>query len=256
MTEKFEIPSASDMAEAADSYRRRHGGGDCRLKAALIDMDGVLYDSMPAHARAWRRMMAEAGINRPEEEYFLYEGMTGPATIDLLMRRHLGREAGREECRRLYARKAELFAAQGEREMMPGAAEMLAALRDAGIRRVLVTGSAQASLLDRLDLDYPGMFAAADRVTALDVTRGKPDPEPYLRGLEKAGAKPAGAIVVENAPLGVRSGVAAGIFTVAVATGPIPRQAFVDEHADLIFPSMPAFAKALPTLIGLLDSHS
>lgn len=48
--------------------------------------------------------------------------------------------------------------------------------------------------------------------------------------------------MVENAPLGVRAGKAAGCFTVAVTTGPIPREAFEKEGADLIFPSMGAFA--------------
>ena len=55
--------------------------------------------------------------------------------------------------------------------------------------------------------------------------------------------------MIENAPLGVRSGKGAGLFTVAVTTGPIPREAFVKEGADLILPSMPAFADALPELL-------
>jgi beta-phosphoglucomutase-like phosphatase (HAD superfamily) len=54
--------------------------------------------------------------------------------------------------------------------------------------------------------------------------------------------------VIENAPLGVRAGKAAGIFTVAVTTGPVPREAFEKEGADIIFPSMPAFADYLESL--------
>ena len=98
-------------------------------------------------------------------------------------------------------------------------------------------------------MDYPGAFPAGKRVTALDVTHGKPDPEPYLKGLEKAGVKSDEAFVIENAPLGVRAGKAAGLFTIAVTTGPIPREAFEREGADLIFPSMDAFADALPELL-------
>ena len=56
-------------------------------------------------------------------------------------------------------------------------------------------------------------------VTAFDVKKGKPDPEPYLIALRKSGVKPNEAFVVENAPLGVRSSVAAGLFTFAVNTG-------------------------------------
>ena len=76
---------------------------------------------------------------------------------------------------------------------------------------VLVTGSGQHSLLDRLAHNFPGMFQRERMVTAFDVKYGKPNPEPYLMGLEKAGVKANEAIVVENAPIGVQAGAAAGI---------------------------------------------
>lgn len=205
-------------------------------KAALIDMDGVLYDSMPGHTRAWRETMLEHGLDVPADEFFLYEGMTGPATINLLMRREKGVTLGLEECLAIYARKAELFRAQGPAMPMPGAAAKIEAFRKAGLRTVLVTGSAQNSLLSRLEDDYPGAFPEDMRVTALDVTHGKPHPEPYLRGLEKAGVRPEEALVLENAPLGVRAAKAAGIFTIAWLTGPISPEVFVAEGADLLLP--------------------
>ena len=85
-------------------------------------------------------------------------------------------------------------------------------------------------------------------VTGKDVRRGKPDPEPYLMGLEKAGVCAAEAIVVENAPMGVRAAVAAGIFTIAVNTGLLPDSALTDEGAHLVFDSMRELAEALPIL--------
>lgn len=216
---------------------------------ALIDMDGVLYDSMPLHTLAWQRMMKEIGISTDRDEFYLYEGMTGKATIDLIFQRELGRHASDEEAARLYRRKADIFMEMGEKRAMPGARRMIETLINRGIGRVLVTGSAQHSLLDRLEEDYPGAFPDNMRVTALDVKHGKPDPEPYLKGLEKAGVSKDEVFVIENAPLGVRAGKAAGLFTVAVTTGPIPREAFEREGADLIFPSMEAFADALPEML-------
>lgn len=79
-------------------------------------------------------------------------------------------------------------------------------------------------------------------VTAYDVKFGKPNPEPYLMGLKKAGIAPNEAVVVENAPLGVKAGVAAGIFTIAVNTGPLPNNALLDEGANLLFNSMQELA--------------
>lgn len=220
-----------------------------RFKAALIDMDGVLYDSMRGHAASWKKMCDEIGLDTDRDEFYMYEGMTGKATINLLMKRERGHEVSDEEAARLYAIKTANFRALGPAPVMPGARRMIAALGALGMTRVLVTGSAQASLLDKLEHDYPGVFVDGRRVTALDVKHGKPDPEPYLKGASLVGAHPADCMVVENAPLGVRAGKAAGCFVCAVMTGPIPREEFVKEGADLIFNSMEKFADYLEGLL-------
>ena len=90
-------------------------------------------------------------------------------------------------------------------------------------------------------------------VTGKDVQRGKPHPEPYLRGLAKANVRPEEAIVVENAPMGVEAAVAAGIFTIAVNTGLLPDSALLDRGADLLFHTMGELAEALPTLRALWE---
>lgn len=219
------------------------------IKAALIDMDGVLYDSMPFHANAWHTLFTELGVTTSNpNEYYLYEGMTGSDTIGMILKRELNLDTTEEERKELYARKSALFKNCGEKKLMPGAGDMLNALREKGLTTVLVTGSAQSSLLDGIDSDYPGFFPKERRVTALDVKNGKPHPEPYLRGLEKAGVDSSQAVVVENAPLGVRSGKASGCFTIAVTTGPIPASEFEKEGADLIFPDMISFAKWLKSI--------
>ena len=97
-------------------------------------------------------------------------------------------------------------------------------------------------LLDRLEHNYPGYFSPDLIVSSKDVKHGKPNPEPYLMGLAKVGIKPNEAIVVENAPLGVRAAVAAQIFTIAVNTGPLPESALLNEGANMLFPSMQALA--------------
>lgn len=216
------------------------------IKAALIDMDGVLYDSMPFHAASWHRLFTELGVtNSNPQEYYLYEGMKGSDTIGMILERELHRSTTEDERRQIYQHKAELFRHCGEAPPMPGALLMLQGLKKLGLDTVLVTGSAQGSLLDSLNRDYPGFFPQEKRVTALDVKNGKPHPEPYIRGLEKAGVGIDEAIVIENAPLGVRSAKAAGCFTIAVTTGPIPAEAFKKEGADMIFPDMMSFAKWL-----------
>ena len=106
---------------------------------------------------------------------------------------------------------------------------------------MVVTGSGQVSLLEKLEHDFKGLIEPGMIVSSFDVKRGKPNPEPYLKGLSKAGVEPWEAIVVENAPLGVRAAQAARIFTVAVNTGPLPNKMLADEGADLIFNKMTDF---------------
>jgi HAD superfamily hydrolase (TIGR01509 family) len=133
---------------------------------------------------------------------------------------------------------------------MPGANHVLATVKAAGLERVLVTGSGQITLIDKLEHSYPGSFSKDKMVTAFDVKCGKPHPEPYLMGLQKASARPEEAIVVENAPLGVEAAVAANIFTVAVNTGPLPDNVLTDAGANILFDSMDDLAKAMPTIIA------
>ena len=235
--------------EAVNRYIEKEGIDRIDLRAALIDMDGVLYDSMKNHTAAWYRMATEMGIECSREEFYLYEGMTGAATIDILFRRAYGHNATPDEARELYARKARYFTELGEPMMMPDADRMLGILRENGIERILVTGSGQQSILERIDGDYPGIFAENKRITAHNVTHGKPHPEPYLKGMEMAGCNASQCMVIENAPLGVKAGKAAGCFTVAVTTGPIPEQEMTKSGADIVYGSMSRFADALPQLI-------
>lgn len=239
----------TSIESAISAYLSRRGIYRFHIKAALIDMDGVLYDSMKYHTLAWHKMISELGIDCTREEFYLYEGMTGKATINLLFQREYGRDASEEEWQKLYKRKADFFVEIGKKETMPGAKEMLQVLIDHKIDRVLVTGSAQNSLIKYIDQDYQGAFPNDKRITALDVTKGKPDPEPYLKGLKKAGVDSSNAIVIENAPLGVMSGHAAGCFTIGITTGPIPANELTEAGADLVFCSMKEFADALPSIL-------
>ena len=212
-------------------------------------MDGVLFDSMPAHAKAWTRAMCECGFAFTEADAYMNEGRTGSGTIRLMAERQ-GRSVSEAEIRHIYELKSSYFLAFPPAEPMPGAAALLRRLHDEGTLTLLVTGSGTPELLGRLQSHFPGIFVPERMVTAFDVKRGKPDPEPYLMGLRKGSAVlgrtllPSECVVVENAPLGVRSAVAAAIPTIAVGTGPLPAAALLDEGARWFFPSMQALTEA------------
>ena len=211
-----------------------------KLKAVLFDMDGVLFDSMPYHSEAWHTVMKSHGLTLSREEAYMHEGRTGASTINIVFQRELGREATQEEIESIYQEKSVLFNSYPEAKRMPGAWELLQKVKKDGLIPMVVTGSGQLSLLERLEHHYPGMFHKELMVTAFDVKYGKPNPEPYLMALKKGGIKADEAVVVENAPLGVEAGHNAGIFTIAVNTGPLNGQVLLDAGADLLFPSMQA----------------
>ena len=240
--------AAEAQAEGIDTE-----SGQLPVRGVMFDMDGVLFDSMPYHAVAWAKVCNEYGLAMTEEEVYMNEGRTGFSTINMLTMRQWGRETTQEEVEHIYQLKCDVFNQFPPAQKMAGTESLLAQIKAAGRTIMVVTGSGQASLLDRLTSNYPGYFTPELIVCSHDVKHGKPNPEPYLMGLKKLGAainadgsplRPWEAIVVENAPLGVRAGVAAGVFTIAANTGPLPDSALLDEGANLIFPSMQAFSDA------------
>lgn len=211
-------------------------------------MDGVLFDSMPNHAYAWSHAMTDFGLKMEPEEVYMNEGRTGKGTINLLSQRFWGRDATDEEVQQIYEAKSALFNTLPEAQPMPGAMELLKKIRTQGLMRVIVTGSATHALLDKVNSAYPDIFQPELMVTAFDVKHGKPNPEPYLMGLRKAGIQASEAIVVENAPLGVQAARAADIFTIAVNTGPLKDEVLSKAGANMVLPSMQALADNWETL--------
>lgn len=242
------------IEESIRKYMSRMGCGTMCCRAALVDMDGVLYDSMPNHVEGWYKTIEPLGIPCSREEFYLLEGSTRTRTINLLFNRAYGHDAPEEVSLALYAEKVRQFKLLPQAQMMPSADAMIATLLAHDVRTVLVTGSSQGTLLEQLDTDYPRAFNMPYRITGEDVKHGKPSPEPYLMGLQRAGVAAHEAIVIENAPLGVQAGVAAGVFTVAVNTGPISPQVLYDAGADVVFDSMPHFANHVAELIETINS--
>lgn len=219
------------------------------VKAVLFDMDGVLFNSMPNHALCWEQVCETFHLHVTVQDVYMNEGRTGASTINLFARRDWGRSATDEEVERIYAEKCRLFNLCPKAEKLPGADDVLHKVKAAGRKIVVVTGSGQDSLLERLQTNFPGVFTPELIVSSRDCKHGKPHPDPYLLGLERAGVAADEALVVENAPLGVQAARAAGIFTIAVNTGPLPDEALLNEDASALFHSMTELADALPQLL-------
>lgn len=218
--------------------------------AILFDMDGVLYDSMPNHSKAWSQAMEQFGMHMTPHDVYLNEGATGHDTVVRISLRDRGYEASEQEINDIYGYKAALFRSMPEARVMPGSQEVFRKAKALGLKILIVTGSGQKNLIERVQRDYEGYITRDRMVTAFEVKRGKPYPDPYLKGLQIAGVPAAEAVVVENAPLGIRAAVAAGIDTVAVNTGPLEDEILLAEKPVLLLHSMQELADNLENLFA------
>jgi mannitol-1-/sugar-/sorbitol-6-phosphatase len=194
-----------------------------RAQALLFDLDGVLVDSTAIVERQWRRFAARHALD-PEAVIRVIHGRRSVDSIPQLVP---GADVDAEVA----------WLAEGEATdvdglaALPGAAALLGALPPdrwavvtSGVRRVAETR------LRATGLPVPRHLVAAD-----EITRGKPDPEGYLRAAELLGMPAAACVVVEDAPAGAAAARAAGMGLVALTT---TYDASVMAGADLVVPTL------------------
>ena len=174
--------------------------------ALLFDLDGVLVDSTPAVARVWTRFALRHGFDAAEVVHRAH-GRPSITTVREYLPNgdHLfeNKEIERDEITDLDGIVP-----------LPGALELLSALPRG--RWTIVTSCSRRLAEVRLKtsgLPQPEVF-----VTSSDIQNGKPAPDPYLRGAEWLGFAARDCVVVEDAPAGVRSGMAAGARVIALRT--------------------------------------
>lgn len=220
------------------------------MQAYFFDMDGTLFDSMPHHAQAWDEVTRRHGLSFTPQECYREEGRTGIDILQEIFRREqekgnpteidtLSPDEQLAHIRAVYQEKSARFKELGPIMPVEGAYQLLQYLHALSDTQIwIVTGSAQQSLFRQLDDAFPGIFTRERMITADDVRHGKPSPEPYLIAWQRTGLPKSDCCVIENAPLGVRSAKAAGLFTYAVNTGNLPVSALQEEGADCVVGNM------------------
>jgi mannitol-1-/sugar-/sorbitol-6-phosphatase len=173
-------------------------------------MDGVLVDSTPAVARVWARWAARHNMDPIYVTAFAH-GRTSLASIQELLPIE-SPTVHREEDQWMEHAEIEDVA---DVIALPGARELLAAVPTA--QRTVVTSATRP--LAEVRLRAAGLWDLVTHlITASDIHRGKPDPEPYQKGAAVLQLPPGDCIVVEDAASGTRSGKAAGSRVLAIRT--------------------------------------
>lgn len=184
------------------------------LRAVIFDVDGVLVRSMERHAEAYAAAFAPYGHRIEQHEVFRNEGR-GSRDVAAMLAKERAMGLTEEEIDAIAKEKQRVFAAFGPMPKYPGVDALVERLHARGLKLAMVTGTSRVNI-ERHFPELLPRFAAI--VTADDVKRTKPDPEPYLAALAKLGLRASECVVVENAPLGIQSAKAAGLRVIAVTS--------------------------------------
>lgn len=201
-------------------------------KGFLFDLDGTLVDSLPAVERAWVNWAVAHDISPQEVLDFIH----GKQAITSL--RHFLQGKSEAEIQREFdeLERTEASDTQGV-QAMPGASALLERLNALGIPWAIVTSGTVPIAHARHragQLPQPQVF-----ITAEQVARGKPQPDAYLLGASSLGLEPHECVVVEDAPAGLESGLAAGCQVIAVNA---PSDTLALEDVDMVLTSLTQLA--------------
>jgi beta-phosphoglucomutase family hydrolase len=188
-----------------------------KYKAVLFDMNGVIVDDEPVHMVAFNEAVKQYGFSISEEVYNAYfAGRTDEDGFRLYFESlNSPMPAEMTDLLKLKAAAYQKLA-KGKLQDFPGVIEFIKGLAaDKTLKLALVTSSLRIEAETVLDaFGITDCFEAM--VTANDVTKGKPNPEGYLKGAVAVSTEPKECIVVEDAPSGINAAHNAGMKCVAV----------------------------------------
>ncbi|AYM91195.1 MULTISPECIES: sugar phosphatase [Serratia] len=197
-------------------------------KGFLFDLDGTLVDSLPAVERAWTQWAERHGISPQQVLDFIH----GKQAITSL--RHFMPNAAEAELQHEFTLLEQVEAEDTDGvHALPGALALLEQINALGIPWAIVTsGSVPVANARRLagGVPLPEVFITSERVK-----QGKPQPDAYLLGAQGLGLAPQDCVVVEDAPAGILSGLAAGCQVIAVNA---PADSPKLDQVDLILSSL------------------
>lgn len=202
------------------------------FSGVLFDFDGVLMDSIGDHHRSWNSVFSEYGVSISWDEFCLLEGQSLFVIAEQLCANHgidvkLGPDIGKM--------KNNLYLSTAKPKLYEGAEMLIDIFRNQRIKIGLVTGAHQDRFYKTVGPDFTKRFDVI--ITADDVAKTKPDPEPYTTAAARLCVTPEQCVVIENAPLGITAAKKANMTCIALMT--TLDQKYLYE-ADLVIPDLSA----------------
>ena len=191
-----------------------------KYRAVCFDLDGVLINSMPLHAKAWQDAGKRFKLRVPKSFVYAHEGEQGLKSARLLF----GKKAANAAlCQALLQAKEACFRKQARKiKTNPELIRVLDWLKRRGVLLALVTGTSWNEVRRVVSKGILKQFHVV--ITGDRVRFGKPNPEPYRSSFRMLGIRPAQAVVVENAPYGIQSARRAKAGFVAAFASSLPKR--------------------------------
>ncbi|MBN2488061.1 MAG: HAD family phosphatase [Methanosarcinaceae archaeon] len=212
------------------------------LKALIFDVDGVLVDSMPYHADAWKAAFEDVGIHITRQDIYEIEGSNHVGVIQLIFKK-AGRVPQPRDFDELSLKKREIFFRINDVKVFNDIDKCLSLLKKR-YHLAVVSGADRAIVHSIMDRFFPGVFDVV--ISGEDVKEGKPSPEPYLKAVKMLNVQKDECIVFENAPMGVESAKRAGLYCVAIPTY-LPPDTL--KNADVVIENHSEFSRYLLELV-------
>jgi beta-phosphoglucomutase family hydrolase len=197
-------------------HMTHHNGTHGTYRAAIFDMDGTLVDNMAYHQQTWTQMLAEMGHAISAEEFMR---RTAGWTNREILRELVNPDISDEDIGAFAHRKENAYRELYRPHLaaLAGALPFLDALRARGVKLAVAT-SAPTDNID-FTLDGAGLREKFDAVVgAADISRGKPDPEIFLKAADRLGVPPEACLVFEDATAGIEAARRAGMRVVVITT--------------------------------------
>ncbi len=184
-----------------------------KIEAVLFDFDGVLADTMNDNFLAWKKAFANFGVNIKKKEYYLLEGLKVNDVAKLLSKQHNAIDLS---FFRIVNLKNRYYLENHSLCFYSEIPEIIKMLKEQNKLIAIVSASPKQKLKRTVPKDFLDIFNSV--ISGDDYSKGKPDPEPYLTAMRKLKIKPYECVVVENAPLGIKSAKSAGAYCIAITT--------------------------------------
>lgn len=181
------------------------------IKAVLFDLDGVVFDTEPQYSIFWGAQCREFHPEIPGLEHKI-KGQTLVQIYDAWFSGPLA------DSQALITERLNDYESQMDYDYIPGFEEYIRELRQQGVKTAVVTSSNQPKMkaVYAKHPEFEGLFDAI--LTSEDFERSKPDPDCYLKAAERFGVEPKSCVVFEDSFNGLKSGRAAGMYVIGLAT--------------------------------------